>query len=63
MNYFDIIPEELLIEILSFLNYDELMKLRDYFQIIQSDKFWVFKLHSERPSFKLKQYLSGTGQK
>ncbi len=58
MSYFEIIPEELLIEILTYLEYNELMRLYNNFPIIQTDKFWMFKLYTELPSFKLSEYLS-----
>jgi len=56
--YLDMIPEELLIEIFSYLDFFELIRLKSQFDIIRLDKFWRFKLHSDNPNFKLTEYLS-----
>lgn len=51
--YLDILPEEIIIEILSHLDYDELQNLKQSFPIIQSNRFWIFKLYRDFFNFKI----------
>lgn len=51
--YLEILPEEIIIEILSHLDYDELQNLKQSFPIIQSNRFWIFKLYRDFPRFKI----------
>lgn len=52
--YLSLLPSEILTEVLAYLNYEELDNLRQVFTIIQTDKFWMWKLYQEYPNFKLR---------
>ena len=43
-NYFELIPDELIIEILVCLDIDNLYNISDNFTIIKSKLFWIKKL-------------------
>lgn len=57
MYYLDLLPEELLIEILLYLSYEETDVLSDIFPILNTDKYWRTRIYQEFPNYKPKDIV------
>lgn len=53
------LPQELLFEILKFLEYTELVNLVPRYPFINGDSFWIFKLNQEYPNFNRNALIQG----
>ena len=55
LSYFDLLPLELISEIFAYINYVNLLQLKDYHQ--DDNRLWYKKLHIDYPDFNIENVI------